>query len=529
MKNVIAVWDTLRPSKIFRARGAKRVRKGSRCHLQVERLEALRLMATTNIPVTVLPAPASQTLGNVVTSFSPIYVIYNTANRTYQTAETITTSTTVPGSLLPIINSSVDYHSYELGYPGDTNIPVSVLPGPPSTTNGGPGTTTGPIFTIYGAKSHTYQTAQPVFVKTADGVVNTTVNYTTVPLGYSGNNIPVNVLPAPSPSIVGNKLTSAGPLFTIYNATDHTFQSAQSITTTTQFGGSQTQIQYSRVPVGYADGNIPVTVLPAPPSQTTGGTFTQFGPIFVLYNKINRTYQTGEQVTTSALTGSLLPPVTSTSVAYTSVTLGYPGGDNVPVTVLPGQASQTIGNRFLSFGPLFTIYDKKSQTYQTAQTVTTSTSSGSLAPPTTTSTVNYATIALGVAGHDNVPVIVLPPSAPSSSGGVVSTFGPLFTLYDRTNQTYLSAQSVTMTSSSGTSTQVERISTQVGYVANNIPVTVLPPPPPQTIAGVSFTYGPIFAIYDATALTYQTATNVTLRSASGIQKRVDYTKVALGY
>ena len=495
-----------------------------------ECLEDLRLLSSINIPVTVLPAPAAISSGSTTTVFGPTYVLYNASNFTYQTAQSVAI-TTQPSSLAPpVTTTSITYNTIPLGYePG--SLPVTVLPAPASKTVGDTTITYGPTYTIYDSTSHTYQTAQPITAFSQKLGTQTQISYNTIPLGVPGGTYSTaNVVPGLAPIVNGNTVTTYGPVFSLYDTTNHQFLTAQPITTSTPLTATKTQIYDRVVPIGYEAGTIAVSVLPALGPITSGNVITNYGPTFTVYDTTNQTFQTAQPVTTtSPWTGE------TNQITYNSIPLGASGHNLIPVSPLPGGPTNVNGTTVISSSPILSLYDATTFTYQTAQAITTFTPDSGYTTKITSSSVQLGYEAGGK------PISVLAGQGSTTSGSTTTTFGPIYSIYDSTNNTYQSAQVISTTSPSGslgppvTVAQTSYTSTQLGYTASVIPVTVLPPPSAQIIGANLITYGPTYTIYDTATLTYQTAQPITTSTLPGslappsTKTQVNYSTLAIGY
>jgi len=271
---------------------------------------------------------------------------------------------------------------------------------------------------------------------------------------------------------------------------------------------------------------IPFDILPATGTvQTSPNSTTTSGPLYSVYDVPNHLIRTVQTVTTTTLIGGFNPhTVTNTVTNYGTISLGNAGDNNIPMTVIPGGSPTISGNTVTTYGPIFSIYSTSLHTIMYAQNVTTTTLQGGFNPTQTTSTVtNYGAISLGDAGHDNIPMTVLPGATLPAAGNTMTTYGPLYSVYDATAHTVMYAQNVTTTTLQGGFNPKPVSSTVTNYGGfslgdsghNNIPMTVL-------AAG----NGVVYSIYDATAHTVMYAGRI---NPFGPSATTFYNAFSLGY
>lgn len=286
--------------------------------------------AGENIPVLPLAPRAGFRSGVATTNYGPLYAIYNTTAHAFLTAEAATTAT--PTGTTTQINRT----QTPLGAPGDTIVPVGLLPASASFVSGNTGYAFGPTLAVYDATTLAYQSAQSVTTTTVSGnpirptvVTDTRVIYSDVPLGTAGHVItPGPVLPPRPTEVYGTTVVRHGPSFSIYDATRNTFESAQAVTTTTpgttfprRPPSTTTQISYTNVPLGFAGArNLPLAPEPPTPNFASGSSITGFSPLYFLYDATARTFQSGQTLTTRTVIGTRA--TTTSRVQYDSVVLG---------------------------------------------------------------------------------------------------------------------------------------------------------------------------------------------------------------
>jgi len=502
-----------------RATGGKpRSRRAER--LQVEPLEGRPLLSALNIPLRPLPAPGAETNGTTTTGYGPLFTVYNATDRVFLTGQSITTRTPTGTA------TRVRYGRTPLGVAGHTIVPFAVLP--PTS-----GTADDPSFLVFDATAGQVQAARQFTFSTPTGPVRR-IDYVNVPLGDPGHrNVPVAFLP-PTPSPISG--VTLGPSLVIYDATSREFFTAQRARSETPAGLTVT-VNYGSIAVGGAGENIPVPPLTPRAGFRAGLAATNFGPLYAVYNTTLHTFFTAEAATTTSPTG------TTTRIDRTETPLGAAGDTITPIGLVAAPPGYVIGKTGYTFGPTLTVYDATARAYRTAQSERITTVSGNPINPTvvTTNQVNYTDVPLGTAGHEIVPGSVLPGPPTQFYGTTVITFGPSFSIYDATRNTFETAQPFTTTTQGSTFpprpassvTQIQYSNVPLGFPgARNIPLAPQPPAPELRFGFSTTGFSPLFFLYDASARTFQSGQNLTTKTVIGtkatISSQVKYDSVVLG-